>query len=265
MTNFVWESDQTVTINNIKFTLADGSPQSAQFQPTEDHFLLCKPRIYVERYDDFFKKYAKKKIIEIGVFKGGGLVFYDQVCHPEKIVAIEYNPKPIEGLTRYIQVNHKSDSVKVYYGTNQSDPVVMRQILANEFPNRDVDFVVDDASHRYFETKASFNFVFPYLKAGAHYIIEDWGWAHWSGRWQDPPHRLSRWKWWANKPPKGCLSLTNFLVELCMLSASRPDIIQNIFVDCGVIVVKRGNADLPLDFDISNYYLMRGKKFKPFL
>ena len=43
--------------------------------------------------------------------------------------------------------------------------------------NGQLDLVIDDASHLYTETKKSFEILFPLLKAGGLYVIEDWSWG----------------------------------------------------------------------------------------
>ena len=43
---------------------------------------------------------------------------------------------------------------------------------------RPVDLVIDDASHRYPETVASFEVLFPRLRTGGLYVIEDWTAEH---------------------------------------------------------------------------------------
>jgi hypothetical protein len=40
-----------------------------------------------------------------------------------------------------------------------------------------MNLVVDDASHTYEDTKASFETLFPLLQPGGIYAIEDWSWA----------------------------------------------------------------------------------------
>ena len=40
---------------------------------------------------------------------------------------------------------------------------------------------VDDASHFYFESRATLNLALPYMRPDGLYVIEDWGWAHWPG------------------------------------------------------------------------------------
>ena len=70
--------------------------------------------------------------------------------------------------------------------------------------------VFDDASQWYAETKASFNAIFPFLRSGGYYIIEDWGWAHWPGdRWQKDGGI------WSDRP-----ALSNLIIELVMLCAT---------------------------------------------
>jgi hypothetical protein len=50
--------------------------------------------------------------------------------------------------------------------------------VAHEF-SAPLDLVIDDASHIYGPTKASFQALFPLLRPGGLYLIEDWAWAHW--------------------------------------------------------------------------------------
>ncbi len=112
-----------------------------------------------------------------------------------------------------------------------------------------LDMIVDDASHFLLETRASFNILFPYLSPGGCYIIEDWGWAHWSAKnWDGRPYR--------EKPP-----LTNLIFELTMLCASRPDLVASIFLIPAYVVIRKGRgACEPGNFDISTSYTNRGKR-----
>ena len=54
----------------------------------------------------------------------------------------------------------------------------MREILDHEFVDESIDLVIDDASHLYVETKASFEELFPRLRPGGLFIIEDWASGH---------------------------------------------------------------------------------------
>jgi hypothetical protein len=65
----------------------------------------------------------------------------------------------------------------VHFSISQSDREILEQIVRDELAD-ELDLVVDDASHTYEGTKASFKFLFPLLRPGGIYVIEDWSWAH---------------------------------------------------------------------------------------
>ena len=65
----------------------------------------------------------------------------------------------------------------VHFSTSQSDRKILEHIVRNELAD-ELDLVVDDASHTYEQTKASFEILFPLLRPGGIYLIEDWSWAH---------------------------------------------------------------------------------------
>jgi len=257
--NLIWEDKKTLLINDVRFFVTWEPKELQQVESTADLFLLVKSRKMIERSVALGQQQTINKVFDIGIFKGGSAVLYDQIFQPEKIVAIEYHKKPVGALTQYIDRRGKNDAIKLFYGTNQADRSAMETILAAEFPGRDIDLVVDDASHLYKETKEAFNITFPYLKAGGRYIIEDWAWAHWPGEyWQTNP-----WHFWKPRPFRGRKAMSNLLTELFMLAASRRDLIENIFIDHDVIIVTKGQGDIPQGrFDIEDHYLLRGKTFR---
>lgn len=251
-----WESDSCLTLGNVEFLVTCDMDLLMGTESTERRFVLGKARSMVEESFALAKRRKIGKILELGIFKGGSMVFNDLAYAPARIAAIEYTDTPQEALAAYIRNHGKEDVIRPYYGINQSDREAMEKVLSTEFPERDIDMVVDDASHLYDETRTAFNICFPYLSPGGLYIIEDWGWAHWSGDfWQkDNPYFGSR------------PAMSNLLIELFMLAASRPDWIDSVQVNCSVITVKRGMGEVPAgDFNIGRHYLMRGKPFEPVL
>ena len=65
--------------------------------------------------------------------------------------------------------------VHAYYGVDQGDAATLRRIVADEFGGEPLDLVIDDASHLLDPTRSSFNVLFPLLRPGGVYVIEDWG------------------------------------------------------------------------------------------
>jgi hypothetical protein len=210
----------------------------------------------IERSIAIGREQKIKKVFDMGIFKGGSVVLYDQIFQPDKIVAIDFMRLPVEALANYIKQSKKCESVKPYYGINQADRTAMEAILSSEFPEKDIDLIVDDASHFYAETREAFNINFPYLKAGGLYIIEDWGWAHWTGN-----------LWQTEASPFGnSKAMSNLLIELFMFAASRPDLVEDISFNHNTITIKKGSGQLPEGkFDIGEHYVLRGKSFEAWL
>jgi cephalosporin hydroxylase len=252
----IWEDDVRLTINDVGFYLSMDTEELKAGKSTSDSFLLGKPKHQVEKAVNIGQQQRINKIFEMGILHGGSVVLYDQIFRPEKIVAIEHSLEPVESLANYIAKRRKSRIVKPYYRINQADRSAMEKILSAEFPDRDVDLIIDDASHLYEETREAFNISFPYLKNGGLYIIEDWAWAHWSGDcWQKDHAGFSEKK-----------SLSNLLIELFMLAASCPGFVKDIVVEPSVITVSRGDEALPAGpFNIADHYLLRGKHFGAWL
>ncbi len=252
----VWKDDEHLRINDVDFHLSVDTAELQVGKSTTDSFLLGKPRQMVEDSARKGEGERFRKIFEMGILQGGSMAMYDQIFSPEKIVAIEHVNDPVNILANYIATHGRSDAVKPYYGINQADRPAMEKILSTEFPDRDIDFIVDDASHLYDETREAFNICFPYLKSGGLYVIEDWAWAHWSGDyWQKDNAYFS-----------GRQAMSNLLVELFMLTASRPDFIKDILVEPSVISIRKGYGGLPGGkFDIGDHYLLRGRPFKAWL
>jgi SAM-dependent methyltransferase len=178
---------------------------------------------------------------------------YHAYCKPSKLVAVELSTKPVAALEDYIVKKECRDTIKPYYGINQADRKVL-SILEDEFPGRDIDLVVDDASHLYHESKESFNMIFPYLRPGGLYIIEDWAWSH-TSLWQGENAK------WSDKP-----ALTNLIFEIIMACPSTTDMIEEIVIDKNNAFIYKGDSAIQSnEFDISKSYINRGKEFVPFL
>jgi predicted O-methyltransferase YrrM len=251
-----WVTDQLVRLDDIEFFLATATEEMLSSESKRDHFLLAKERAMVEDIAALREREQIKRILDVGILKGGSTALFAKLFEPEKLVAIDFAIQPVDALAEFIREHGFEGRVTPYYGVNQADEHAMGRILAANFPAQNIDLIVDDASHQYLETRKTFNLTLPYLRPDGLYIIEDWGWAHWQGdEWQK-----SRFF------PPILPAMSNLLIELFMLCASRPDIVKNLFVTRATIVLRRGPAALgPNGFDIGKYYLCRDRWFKPIL
>ena len=146
--------------------------------------------------------------------------------------------------------------MRPFYGVDQSDRVRLTEIVDAEFDGELLDLVLDDASHEYLPTRTSFEVLFPRLRPGGVFVIEDWTTDHTNtkrvvaamqdrsapnfaererqltqalverheGREFTPVHRLG--------------------VELMQMCADSSDLVSEITIDLHWIAVRRGPAEL---------------------
>jgi hypothetical protein len=137
--------------------------------------------------------------------------------------------------------------VRLHGNVPQADRTSLRRIVDEDFDGP-LDVVVDDASHMYAPSLASFETLFPRLRPGGIYLIEDWAWAH-HPRFQGPDAQ------WADEP-----ALSNLVTRLVILAASRFDLVPSIIIRPGFVAVTRGRAEIGDDFDTERLIVARGRK-----
>ncbi|MEN2787573.1 class I SAM-dependent methyltransferase [Sphingomonas qilianensis] len=192
-----WLDEATFKIGDVTFTLdymLGGSKRPSDVK----NFTMMKATNFLDKYLSLQGK-GIQKVLELGVYQGGSYVFLDKLLRPARISAVELETKPIPALDRYISENR--ERCKLYYGTSQADVDALERIVRDDFDG-ELDLVVDDASHFYELTKTSFETLFPRLKPGGTYIIEDWSWSF-EPSYQDTSHS------WFTQP-----SLANIFIDL---------------------------------------------------
>lgn len=171
---------------------------------TSEVFAIAKTEPYLPVYEELASNFSPRSILELGVFQGGSYVLLDKLFKPGRISALDISPEPVEALCRYV-VNKRDRFV--HFSTSQSDRKILEGIVRDELAN-ELDLVVDDASHSYEQSKASFEILFPLLQPGGIYLIEDWSWAHAS------EHQSPDTPWFKRH------ALSNLLFEQLMLMGS---------------------------------------------
>lgn len=113
---------------------------------------------FIPFYTELLKPYHDKdiKLLEIGIFHGGSLRLFSELLPKASITGVDILDRP-DGLP---------DSIKTMV-IDQNDSEKLLQL-----PNYDI--VIDDGSHMTKETKNCFDILWPRLKFGGIYVIEDW-------------------------------------------------------------------------------------------
>jgi cephalosporin hydroxylase len=229
-------------IDDVRFVL-DTRAGKDRGKSKDGEFVLVKSEEFL-RFYRALQQHQPKNILEVGMFEGGSLVLFDKLYEPEKLVGVDIRRDPIEPLERY---RKNRQHILPLYGTSQNDQN-LPSILRREFPDG-IDLIVDDASHQYRLSGATFHLCFPFLKPGGLYVIEDWSWSH-KPEYQVPTHP------WYEKP-----ALTNLVMELII---NMPDSQQmnRVTVHRDLVVVEKADAATGAIDLADGHNLLRGRKLR---
>lgn len=126
-------------------------------------------------YEQYFEKvrYQPITLLELGILNGESLRLWRDYFPLGRVIGIDIR----------LPRQFKDDERITLIQAKQSDGQILRRAV-EEFATEGLDIVVDDASHIGLLTKTSFELLFPYLKPGGFYAIEDWQTGYWS-EWPD--------------------------------------------------------------------------------
>ena len=141
---------------------------------TADRFLIRKPPDLFQLYVDLAPDLQGATIVELGIAAGGSTALLSLLARPHALIACELDTERVGALDEFIEARELGSVVRPFYGIDQADRARLAALLDRELPGQALDLVIDDASHRYDETKASFEVLFPRLRRGGLFIIEDW-------------------------------------------------------------------------------------------
>ena len=171
-----WVSDQRFRVGDATFEIIAWN--GASRDPDGSSYSVFKPKPLVERYAQLVAELEPRNIFELGIFEGGSTVFLSELAQPDRLVAVDEKPPKSPRLRDYVAADEHSGTVRIFGDVDQSNRARLRQIADEAFGDEPLDLVFDDCSHLYEPTRASFNELFPRLRPGGVYAIEDWRWAH---------------------------------------------------------------------------------------
>lgn len=245
-----WNGD-SFTIGGTPFKILPEGVFGERVDWEEAKFFIFKPREMIDMYVDTIERIEPKRIVELGIFQGGSTALLLELARPRRLVAIDHLAMPGQHVVEKHAVERGfEDVVRVHGSFDQADRARLAELVRTEFGDEPLDLVVDDCSHIYEPTWASFNELFPRLRPGGLYVIEDWAWAH-TEVGQEPIEGL-----WPERVP-----LTRLLFELVLAIPSAPGLIADVSVTRQAAFVRRGEADVsPNGFEISACSNPRGQR-----
>lgn len=240
-----WIDKSSFTLRGHSFTV--DLSWIGRAKSDEQKFVIVKNKTYIDSYFEQLNS-SFKNIVEVGFFEGGSSVFLDLFYTPNKLICVDRRTDVLLPIESYIKDNNREENFKMVYGFDQADSIGWKKLFQKELPEQKLDLIVDDASHQYHLTKSTFASLFPKLRTGGVYVIEDYGWAH-DARYQGKDHG------WYENP-----ALTNLLFELTMLAAGRCDIIKSIYINRGLCFIEKGSYTGTEElFNINEHLNMRDR------
>lgn len=241
-TNFI--SEQLFEVKGIKFHF---STTDYSIKTNKEQVAILKPKGFIDFYENFLFNHDVKRVVEVGIFEGGMPVLLTALKEDLIYFGIDLKQE-VKGLSNFLD-NYKDlqSRISIHYNTSQ-DSETLPKLIQDFFGNQRIDLAIDDASHQYQYSRRSFELIFPLLKEGGKYIVEDWGWSHWRNV----------------KVPENCQNsptLSNLVFELTMACASEPMSIQKVEVYPSFVIVTKGSKQLSSNFRLDECIEFKGRNF----
>ena len=198
---------------------------------------------YIPLYERFFLPIRKttRSLLEIGI---GG---YDNPNHGGESLRIwkYYFPNAqIFGLDVYEKKLPKDDRIHMFQGS-QTNAEILDSIHQKA---GDFDIIIDDGSHRSPHVIKTFELLFPMLKAGGRYVIEDTQTSYWPQyEGADPANRETPTTCNYFKGLTDGLNHAEFLIPNYEPSVTERTI-TGIYFAHNLIVIEKGKNDQPSNF-----------------
>lgn len=133
---------------------------------------------YTEVYSQYFAPFKEKpiKFLEIGIYKGSSVKMWEEYL---KNADLHFMDITLQAVEYHSKRSH-------YHLCNQESPVELRQFIKTV--GGDFDIILDDGGHTMNQQITSFKILFPYVKSGGMYIIEDLHTSYWNFYGGNSPH-----------------------------------------------------------------------------
>lgn len=135
-----------------------------------------KPTSLYDLYDQYFAELADRpvRLLELGVYTGESIKVFASFFKNGKIIGVDIEDRGVD-FSGY-------QNVAFALGDQRSAEQLDR-ICSTHAPGG-LDIIIDDASHYGSWSLMSYSILYPHLKPGGLYIVEDWATGYWDD-WPD--------------------------------------------------------------------------------
>jgi len=240
MAELEWTDENTFVLGGASFktTPPEVFVDRGGLEMGEADFLVAKPRPLIERYIALIEQLSPERIVELGSFQGGSTALLLELAQPQMLVSVDRLSMRKGVVERHAARRGFADVVRIHGGVDQSDRERLAEIATDDFGDELLDLVIDDCSHEYEPSRASFNELFPRLRPGGIYVIEDWPWVA-------PDESGER------NEGHGRVALMRLLFEAIVSIPYLTRSIDQLLIERDAAFITRGSAELkPGEFEI---------------
>lgn len=246
---------KTVCVDGVTFELRPNVRNASN----PDWVCLRKTPRAVERYQALAPELGGCNMVEVGVDQGGSTSYFTKLYRPKKLLALELSSQPVASLLDFLEEHDPENNVRLCWGVDQADTQAVPALVGETFGDELLDIVVDDASHLLAPSTATFEMLFPRLRQGGVFIIEDWSLDHQLEKFVEADTGASAdvaalQKHVAEADNPKPLKPTSILIcQLVLAAARNPEWIRSVHLFKGHCEVRRGIADIAPGTSIEEY------------
>jgi hypothetical protein len=122
-------------------------------------------------YDAFLREHRDEplRLLEIGLFNGGSLRMWREYLPNAKLFGLDVDERCLD-----YELEVPDSMVRLIDQANPTDLELFVEESGGDF-----DFVLDDGGHTMIQQIVSFEVLFPHVRSGGVYVIEDVGTSYW--------------------------------------------------------------------------------------
>lgn len=224
---------------------------------------LKKPMWMLDRYRELAAEYPEPNLMEIGLWDGGSTAFLAATFRPRTLVGVELDTRPLDALDRFLADSPLRDRVHAHTGVDQGDRDTLERLADRSFDGP-LDVVIDDASHLLAPSTVTFDCLFPRLRPGGLYVIEDWSHEHqlaFEIRRALESRDLSADDLTSSDIP--ATPLSRLVIDCLLATANADGVVADVRARNGFAEIRRGDAAVPEGFSIRDHIGEIGRLVSP--
>lgn len=155
---------QALSFNEKAYRYMDGL--ALQANTDKSSLFHNYTKVYSQFFDD--QKDLPVKFLEIGVYQGSSVKLWENYFRNGELHFIDID---------YTQLIYSPERAQLHTG-DQANSAHLLALMSKV--GGDFDIIIDDGGHTMQQQQVSFKTLFPYLKSGGVYVIEDLHTSYWS-------------------------------------------------------------------------------------